>query len=99
MAQWARPLVAGEGSPRLALEVGVGLAADVDPHLGHCAAAERERGRVLAADRVAAVAADAESLAAEGEEARLGLHGPLGHELLVHVEAQRAGELARGRLV
>ena len=41
---------------------------------------------VLPADRVAAVAADRQALAGDGEVAGLGAQWPLGHHLVVHVQ-------------
>src|SRR6266576_214495 len=67
-------LLAREHRDGLALEVDVGLAGDVDRHAIDRAAGERP-GRlagVVARDGVAAVAPDAQALAADRELARLG---------------------------
>jgi hypothetical protein len=60
------PLIARERGGEVALEVDVGVVADVDDDLHDPAARERELRRVLGADRVPAVIADAQTLAAEG---------------------------------
>src|SRR4051794_6117220 len=57
--------VARERAPGLELPVGVGLAADVDLHLGDLPAGEGEGRLVLLADGVGAVAADAQAFAAQ----------------------------------
>ena len=59
------PLVARHGRVEVAFEVDVGVVADVEDDLDDPAAGELELGLVLAGDRVAAVVADAEALAAE----------------------------------
>src|SRR4051794_40678350 len=77
----------------LALEVDVGLAADVDRHAVDGAAGELPRlaAGVVAGDRVRAVAPDAQPLAGDGELARLGPDAALAHLHVAVEEGQDAG--------
>ena len=75
-----------EGAGDLPFDVAVRLAGDVDGHLLDRPAAERERRLVVAADRLGAVAADADPFADAREARRLGLHVREGRDhLLVDV--------------
>src|SRR3954447_4684525 len=92
--------LAGHHRDGLALEVDVGLAADVDRHAVDRAADERVRrfARVAVGDGVAAVAPDAQPVAGDRELARLRLDAPLADLHLAVEERQRADRHA-GRIL
>src|SRR4051812_2324352 len=93
-------LLARHHGDGFALEVDVGLAADVDGDAVDRAAGERPRRRagVVAGDRVAAVAPDAETIAAERELAGLGLDAALA-DLDVAVEQRQRADRHAGRVL
>ena len=93
-------LLPGQHRDGLALEVDVGLAADVDGDAVDRAAGERPRrvAGVVVGDRLAAVAPDAQPLAGERELARLGLDAALADLAVAVVERQRAARDA-GRVL
>src|SRR5438045_532635 len=86
-------LLAGEHGRGLTLQVDVGVAADVDRDPVDRAAGEgvRVRAGVVAGDRFAAVAADAQALARDREHSGLGLDPALADLLVAVVEGQDAG--------
>src|SRR5215467_1466141 len=94
------PLLAGEHGGRLALQVEVGLAADVDRHPLDDAAGEPVGpfARVVAGDRRSAVAAHAQALTGELEVAGLVPDPPLADLAVAVVQGQHAGGDAGGVL-
>src|SRR5262249_2356858 len=94
------PLLAGEHRGRLALEVEVRLAADVDRYPLDGAAGEPvgPLARVVAGDRGAAVAADAQALPGQLEVAGLVPDPPLADLAVSVVQGQHAGGHAGGIL-
>src|SRR4051794_33369652 len=93
-------LLAGHHRDGLALEVDVGLAADVDRDAVDRAADERVRrfARVVVGDRVAAVAPDAQPVAGDRELARLRLDASLADSDVAVEERERADRHA-GRIL
>src|SRR5215475_2506463 len=94
------PLLAGEHGGRLAFQVEVGLAADVDRYPLDGAAGEPVGAfaRVVAGDRRAAVAADAQALPGQLEVAGLVPDPPLPDLAVAVVQGQQAGGDAGGIL-
>jgi hypothetical protein len=91
-------LLAGKNGGRLAFEIQVRLAADVDGDPLDDAAGEPVGpfARVVAGDRRAAVAADAQALPGQLEVAGLVPDPPLADPAVAVVEGQRAGGDAGG---
>src|SRR5215467_3661104 len=92
------PLLAGEHGGRLALQVEVGLAADVDrdPLDGAAGEPVGPFARVVAGDRRGAVAADAQALPGQLEVTGLVPDPPLADLAVPVVQGQHAGGDARG---
>src|SRR5215475_1596731 len=92
------PLLAGEHRGRLALEVEVRLAADVDrdPLDGAAGEPVGPLARVIAGDRRAAVATDAQALPGQLEVAGLVPDPPFADLAVAVVQGQHAGGDARG---
>src|SRR5215813_11415153 len=91
-------LLAGEHGGRLAFQIEVGLAADVDRYPLDGAAGEPVGPftRVVAGDRRRAVAADAQALTGQLEVAGLVPDPPFADLVVAVVQGQRAGGDARG---
>src|SRR5581483_12393582 len=79
---------------QFALDVDVPLVRHVEDDLDDAPAGEGEFRSVFAADRVAAVAADAQSFPAEREAARLRPEIAFSHDVVVDVELHLAEPLA-----
>src|SRR5437899_426151 len=76
--RWSLP---GEHRGGFPLQVEIGITGDVDPHSAHRAASEPviPVPRIVRGDGLAAVAADGQALAGDGEHAWLGTDLPLAH--------------------
>src|SRR5690349_2133690 len=87
-------LVARQRGRDVALDVDVDVVRDVEHHLVDAPTGPLESGLVLGAHRIPAVIADAQSLTAQREVARLGAQWRRGHLPIVDVQLGGAMELA-----